>query len=569
MSEEAFLLNAGRAARYRRAMEGQIIRDESGRLVPMRFSDSQKLLWKFVAPQLDLNEKLWFIVLKSRQVYATTFFENLTFIRTIEQPNTNSLIIAQDLDSAGAIFGMAKRFYDHLPLPKFKPSKAKEIVFELPGGTSNFRVISAGNAAKGRGTTQTCVHCSEVAFWQHGSDIMAGLFQAIPNLPNTLWVLESTANGLAGPGAVFYEQWKAAVSGRSSLIPVFLPWFIMPKYRAEGLILEADWDDEEKLLIETWGDMGLDGHSLAWRRDIIATKLGSTDLFHQEYPSTPQEAFISTGLPAFDPLAILKQAKNIRPPKLRGTMVDNKFVRMPKGEVMVWNEPISNHAYYIGVDTAEGIKGGDYACAQVVDMTDLEQVAVIHGTIQPWDLAHLLAKLGKWYNTAMINIEVKSTGYAVQDYLLRTIFYPRLHPWKGKADHVRTHPSRLYGWDTNVYSRPLLIESGRRAINRGLLTIHDEATLDEIKHFSKQDSGKYEASAGHDDRVLALLLALRSGEENHGALRAAYWMPEMSETDPSGIRIIDVSEPSKMAQNRIRMLLKKKATQATKNWMQM
>lgn len=560
---------SGRAARYRRAMEGMIIRDESGRLVPMQFSDSQKVLWKFVAPQLEANEKLWFIVLKSRQVYATTFFENLTFLRTIEQPNTNSLVIAQDLDSAGSIFGMAKRFYDHLPLPKFKPSKVKEIVFELPGGTSHFRVISAGNAAKGRGTTQTCVHCSEVAFWQHGADIMAGLFQAIPNLPNTLWVLESTANGLVGPGAVFYDQWKAAVNGTSSLIPIFIPWFVMPKYRGSIALPESDWDEEETLLVKNWGDVGLDGYSLSWRRDIIATKLGSVDLFHQEYPSTPQEAFISSGQPAFDALAILKQATNIRPPKLRGTMQDNKFVRMPKGEVSVWVEPVSNHAYFIGVDTSEGIKGGDYACAQVVDMTDLEQVAVVHGAIQPWDLAHLLAKLGKWYNTAMLNIEVKSTGYAVQDYLLRTIFYPRLHPWKGKADHIRLQPSRLWGWDTNVYSRPLLIEAGRRAINRGLLKIHDEATLDEIKHFSKQDDGKYEASTGHDDRVLALLLALRSGEENYGPIRPGYWLPEVSDPDISGVRIIDVSEPHKMSANRVRLLLKKKATQATKNWMQM
>ena len=550
-------------------MEGMIIRDEHGRLVPMKFSDSQKIIWKYVAPQLDTNDKLWFIVLKSRQVYATTFFENLTFVRTIEYPNTNSLIIAQDLDSAGNIFGMAKRFYDHLPLPKLKPSKMKEIVFELPGGTSNFRVVSAGNAAKGRGTTQTCVHCSEVAFWQHGSDIMAGLFQAIPNLPNTLWVLESTANGLIGQGAVFYDLWKAAVSGQSSLIPIFIPWFVMPKYRMGPALPEGEWDEEEKLLVETWGDVGLDGHSLAWRRDTIATKLGTTELFHQEYPSTPQEAFISSGLPAFDPLAILKQQRNICGPKLRGTMQGNKFVRMPKGEVSVWKEPHSTHAYFIGVDTAEGIKGGDFACAQVVDMTDLEQVAVVHGSIQPWDLAHLLAQLGKWYNTAMICIEVKSTGYAVQDYLLRTIMYPRLHPWKGKPDQIRLQPSRLWGWDTNVYSRPLLIEAGRRAINKGLLTIHDEATLDEVKHFSRQDDGKYEASAGHDDRVMALLLALRSGEENYGAVRPAYWLPEISEPDVSGVRIIDVNDESKLSNNRIRFLLKKKATQAAKNWMQM
>jgi len=558
-----------RSARYRRAMEGMIIRDEHGHLVPMRFSDSQKLLWKYVAPQLDNMERLWFIVLKSRQIYATTFFENLTFIRTIERPNTNSLVIAQDLHSAGAIFDMAKRFYDHLPLPKIKPSKVKEINFALPGGSSIFRVVSAGNAAKGRGTTQTCVHCSEVAFWPH-AEVMTGLFQAMPDLPDTLWVLESTANGLTGLGTMFYEQWRLAVRDASNLIPIFIPWFVMPKYRSWPPIPEDEWDEEERLLIDKFGKYGLDGTSLTWRRETIATKLqGIVEMFHQEYPSTAAEAFISRGLPAFDPLAVLRQQDNICRPLLRGTFLDDKFHEEPRGEVQVWAMPKAGHAYFIGVDTSEGIKGGDFSCAQVVDMVDLEQVALVHGLIQPWEMAKLISNLGYMYNKAMINVEVKSAGYAVQDYLLRVFMYPRLHPWRGKADQIRSTPTKLWGWDTNVYSRPLLIESGRRGINRGLLKIHDEATIEEIKHFSRQDNGKYEASAGHDDRVLALLLALRSGEENYTDIRPAYWIdPMISEPNGLGIRVIDAAEPDKMGLKRIHQRLLNKAERSVKHWME-
>lgn len=550
-----------------------IIRNENGALVPMSFSDSQRVYHSYVGPELDTGQQLWFIVLKARQVYSTTYFMNLAFVRTIEYPNTNSLIIAQDLDSAGNIFGMAKRFYDHLPLPKMRPSKTKEIHFPLPGGDSYFRVVSAGSMAKGRGTTQSVVVCSEVAFWPH-AEVMTGLFQAMPDLPNTMWVLESTANGMQGNGEMFYEQWKLAVNGESKLQPIFIPWYIMPKYRALPALDAGDWDEEEKLLVEQFSKHGLDGTSLTWRRNTISTKLqGTVELFHQEYPSTPSEAFIASGLPAFDPMAILKQQRNICPPAFRGSMINGKFEKVPRGELRVWKEPQEGHVYFMGVDTSEALKGGDYSCAQIIDMTELEQVAVVHGLVQPWDMAKLIAEAGLWYNKAMINVEVKNTGHAVQDYLIRIHNYPHLHPWKGKPDQVsRSSSPKLWGWDTNVYSRPLLIEAGRRAINRGLLTIHDEGTLEEIQQFSRQDDGMYEASAGHDDRVLALLLALRSGEENYqGTLRSGYWSGELSEPDLHGIRVLDAADPSVMGRQRIHRLLQKqtrdKATKAVTDWM--
>lgn len=547
-----------------------MIRNERGLMVPMTFSDSQRLLWNHVAPRLDSKDRLWFIVLKSRQVYATTFFQALTFARTIEQPNTNSLVIAQDLDSATDIFNKAKTFYDYLPLPKLKPSKIKELLFDLRGGVSRFKVVSAGIASKGRGTTQSCVHCSEVAFWQH-PEVLTGLFQAMPDLGDTLWVLESTANGISGQGQLFYDQWKAAISGRSKLTPIFIPWFVMPKYREAPAVDPSEWDEEERLLVESFGELGLDGLSLRWRRNTIETKLsGLLELFHQEYPSTSEEAFIASGLPAFDPMAILRQQKNLRPPRERFTLASSgKLAKDSSGELWVWKEPVPGHAYAIGVDTSEGHKGGDFTCAQVIDMDDLEQVGIIHGLLQPWDASKLIAAVGKWYNTAIVNIELKNTGWAVQDYMMRVLNYPRFHPWKGRADHFPgANPTRLWGWDTNVYSRPLLIEAGRRAINKALIVIHDKATLEEIKLFSRQDNGKYEAEAGHDDRVLALLLALRSREENHSATRAAVLSsPELSQPDLLGVRVIDAAEPDRMGLRRIHRTLKTRAGKAVKDWM--
>lgn len=556
-----------RADRYRRSMEGMIIRDEHGRLTPMKFSASQNIMWQYVAPQLNNHDLMWFIILKARQIYATTFFQNLTFIRTLEKPGTNSLVIAQDLDSATAIFDKAKTFYDHLPLPKLRPTKVKEIEFPFPGGSSRFRVVSAGTAAKGRGTTQSCVHCSEVAFWPQ-ADVMLGLFQAMPKVADTIWVLESTANGLVGEGQMFYEQWKMAVSGASRLIPIFIPWFVMPKYRNLIALPEDEWDEEEAILVDKFGKWGVDGHSLAWRRETIATKTqGSVDKFHQEYPSTPTEAFIFSGYPAFDPLAILAQEDNIEPPSERGSMYKGRFEKQRNGELHIWKKPEERHVYFIGVDCAEGLIGGDYACAQVVDFTTMEQVALLHGTIQPSDFALQLAEIGLWYNKAMINVEIKSSGWAVQDYLIKKHMYPLLHPWKGRSDHIKMYDTKLYGFDTNAYSKPLLIEAGRHAINKRILKIRDRATLDECAHFSKSDTGTYEAQVGHDDRVMALLLALRSGVENYTDIRPMMYTIEMSEPDRMGVRVIHEDDFGAIRRKKMHDLLVAEARQSTKDWM--
>lgn len=555
-----------RSNRVQRAMEGLRIRDEYGRIIPLKFSDSQRMLWDYIYPHLDDPEgRVWVIVLKGRQVYATTFFEALTFIRTVERPNTQSLVIAQELIAAHDIFNMAKRFYDHLPLPKMRPSKVTEIEFPFPDGTSRFRVVSAGTAAKGRGMTGSCVHCSEVAFWSR-PEVLTGMMQAMPDLPDTIWVLESTANGMSGVGELFYNEWKAAVSGRSKLLPIFIPWFIMPKYRMQPAIPTSEWDEEEEILVREYSDFGLDGEALAWRRYAIQTKTqGMVSLFHQEYPSCPEEAFISTGLPAFDPLAILRQQHNIKPPVAEGTMDEKKFLKKAGGELKIWKHPDQGHQYVIGVDTSEGLKGGDYACAQVLDMRELEQVAVVHGLIQPWDLAELLNQLGYYYNKALIAVEIQVTGHVVQDRLIRQFAYPNLHPWKGKPDRVHRGMPKLWGWETNVYSRPLLISAGRQAINTGLLAIRDRATLDEIKHFTQSDTGKYEAEAGHDDRVIALLIALRSREENFVARTNIIIRPNISEPDSLGVRTIETFEDVSI--KRIHRAMSQNAKSAVKNWM--
>jgi len=111
-----------------------------------------------------------------------------------------------------------------------------------------------------------------------------------------------------------------------------------------------------------------------------------------------------------------------------------------------------------------------------------------------------------------------------------------------------------------------MIEAGRRAINDRLVVIRDEKTLSEIHNFTRMDNGKYEAEAGHDDRVMALLIALRSREENFFEARPA---PQISEPDNLGVRVVDQIEPSLSAARKTSKILREKAKEAVKNWLEM
>ena len=84
---------------------------------------------------------------------------------------------------------------------------------ERPGLRSRLRCATAGGKGIGRSDTLQCVHLSEYAFWPEGSDgkaaTLTGILQAVPSMPGTMVVIESTANGYED----FKDRWDAAVAG--------------------------------------------------------------------------------------------------------------------------------------------------------------------------------------------------------------------------------------------------------------------------------------------------------------------------------------------------------------------
>src|SRR3546814_5979522 len=102
---------------------------------------------------------------------------------------------------------------------------------------------------------------------------------------------------MSGP---FYDAWKAAVSETSGYLAYFAPWVEDDKYRAQVPKGFKRTPDEEEYCAEVFDyyEEHLDDEQLIFRRQKIA--LDGPELFKQEYPTFPKDAFLTSGAPVFN-----------------------------------------------------------------------------------------------------------------------------------------------------------------------------------------------------------------------------------------------------------------------------
>ena len=231
------------------------------------------------------------VFLKSRQVGMSTYTEARFVSNILFRKAKNAFVLADKSDSAKNIFAMTKRYYEHLPEAlklRLTSDSSEQLVFETD---SSFRVGTAGSKSVGRSMTINYFHGSEVAFWANANEIVSGMLQTIPDNLESELILESTANGTSGDGAYFYNMVQSGLDPKSDFMTLFYAWYQQHEYRRpvlEPLILT----DEEKELQRLYN---LDQEQIAWRRaKLLSDFKGREQLFKQEYPSTIQEAFITT-----------------------------------------------------------------------------------------------------------------------------------------------------------------------------------------------------------------------------------------------------------------------------------
>lgn len=498
------------------------IRTKDARIVPLRLNPAQERLYEALETQRAAGRPMRVIILKARQLGFSTLAEALIFQRTATRENVNSLVVAHREDSTANLFKMSKLFFERLPeeeRPLHRNSNARELVFESPerdpekkaknpGLMSRIRCQTAGGSGIGRSDTLQNVHLSEFAFW--GGDKTAtwtGILQAVPAEPETMVIVESTANGFDE----FHRLWEAAVRGESDFEPLFFPWFENPDYRRPVAPGEEFTAAERELAAR----YDLDGEQLMWRRWCIRNNCaGDERIFRQEYPSCPDEAFLTSGRAVFDNELVRLRRERAGKPVSRGyfeydpgpdpTVVRNiRWRESGEGIINIYEKPHARRPYVIGGDTAG--TGSDWFTGQVVDNTTGTQVAVLRHQYDEDQYARQMFCLGRYYNDALLAVEVNYSTYPVK--MLSLMGYPRLYV-RELPDTYTGGVKAAFGFETTSRTRPVIIAGLVAAFREHPDIVADAATLGEMLTFQYNDQRRPEAMPGeHDDLVMALAIA--------------------------------------------------------------
>lgn len=408
-----------------------VITDKSGNTVPFFFNEVQS---DFIHQIQTQGRQKPYFILKGRQQGFTTLVTAIMLSYCIVRRNFSGFIVADRGDNTKSIFNdKAKSMYNSLPTrlqPTEKFNSSRELYFDKLN--SSLRVATASSNI-GRSRTLSFIHYSEVAFYKCPlADLQKSIAEAATK--DALCIYETTANG-------FNEARTLWESG--ACINLFYEWYKSKEYTSndyEALNTSDTWLKSRLLALEK---RGLDKGQLAWYAKKYHSYIDKSAI-RQEYPISPEEAFVTSGECVFDTERIsnylagydIKSKRGYFTYKLTpqpifsagGELVSYKnvitnisFVESKTGYISIVEEPFARkqgcitffRPYVIGADTAGS--GEDYFTAKVLDNTSGKCVATLHIKNIDEDLfAHQLYCLGTYYHTALIGVEINYSAHPVR-----------------------------------------------------------------------------------------------------------------------------------------------------------
>jgi hypothetical protein len=494
----------------------QIPDKKSGRIGAWRFNRAQRFT---EATRLRLERSgrpVRIATLKARKWGCSTHWLCYGIEFVTRHKNVGGVIVADEEGSAKALLETGKRVRTSLPfhLPT-KYENRSQLYFDAPL-YSFLDIETAKNEDPCRGRTYRFVHCTEPQIWKDPEKRFIALVNSVPSEPGTVISLEGTANGYGW----WHDFWFDAFDQKSDWLGLFFPWhydkdfdYCLALQAGDAARLQTSLDDEERSLIRGGATLG----QLKWRRGKIKNDFqGDVLLFHQEYPSTPQEAFLASGRPVFVQSFVCRAMARARKPIWKGDIYEDeskgefgcRFGPSEQGSLTVWAHPREGRAYAIGSDSGHGI-GGDPSAAIVVDVESAEQVAELHGQIEPRPFGRMIACLGNHYNEAWWMPEVEGPGMATLD-AAKEVGYPQI-ALRSTYDSIGRIMGKKMGFSNNVKTRPLLFNAIREHLGLGEegAQFHSAALGNELLSMFMDDSNRETCPKGkHDDRVIAWGIAL-------------------------------------------------------------
>lgn len=458
------------------------IRSKEGHLIRFKRNRAQE--------ELAQNHHTRNIILKARQLGITTDEAIDSFDSTLFEDGFKSLLISYNRESALDIFDNKISFaWGHIPpaiqnLFMVDTERANQMKFEQGKGTKVYSSIAVRTS--GRGDTYNRVHVSEFGkICAESPDVAEEILTGtIPTVPLTGRVdIESTAQGNSG---YFYEMFMKAWSrGEPKSNAEFKAFFFNWTYEDEQIALEEhsipynlpvvlrQYQIEHSLTDQQityyWKKMESFGlpFDRAWKK------------MKQEFPTTPEEAFETSGDKLFDAAEVKKDIEV-------ATIYLTDHPLQEYGDWTYFDHYRPNHRYAIGVDVAEGV-GRDSSTIVVMDFYEKPYKVVAtyaSNKVAPDILAYEIKNIAREFGNPLVAVERNNHGHATL--VVLKSMYRNLYA-EIKDDKIKQNKTERLGWHTNAQSKPKMFYDLKTAINENQFEIYSIPLLREMLSYDKNE----------------------------------------------------------------------------------
>ncbi|MFH2473230.1 terminase [Citrobacter freundii] len=513
------------------------IQDEKGILVTFRMRPAQRRLFR------NMHNKN--TILKARQLGFSTSIDIYLLDQALFTPNLKCGIVAQDKQAAGEIFRTKIAVpFDNLP----GWLRASFTVVERRSGANGGFILfgngsSVGVATSFRSGTVQRLHISEhgkicAKYPAKAKELRTGTLNAVAD--ECIIFIESTAEGVGGDyhsictAAIELEQAGIELTAQDFKFH-FYPWYDDPKYQAPvpaGGLRLSKYHQKYFAAVEQRMDITLTDTQKQW---YIGKERTQGEEMKQEFPSTPEEAFLTSGRRVFDAIATMRAGgrcitplivydmdpvtgKKSKVQTLRGGNKE-ELQRTLMNHLLVWELPDPDDDYAIGADIAEGLEHGDRSSFDVVKKSTGEQVAHWYGHLDAELFAMLLAHAGRLYSgivrqgehetqiPAYIGPERNNHGHAVIQKLREIYPTSRIYT-EEYIDRDNDDETAKLGWLTTKQSKPIVIEGMKTLLREDCDGIRWMGTITEMSSYVYDKKGSMNAQEGcFDDQVMSYCIA--------------------------------------------------------------
>lgn len=507
----------------------------SGQEVKFKLRKAQRKLLKVLVETAFALKPIRIILVKARQWGGSTLVQLFcAWIQLFHRKNWNSVIATHIEEAARNIRSM------YTLMAERHPKDIQEIKFRAFEGSSKNKQIADRGCVIYIGSMERpnslhsgnykLVHCSEVGYWKETtqrkpSDFVNAFEGSVPLEPFTLVALESTAKGT---GNFFHTTWLGACKGENAYTPVFVAWWEIDMYS-----MPFASHEEMKMFVESMNtyelymfSLGATLEGIHWYREKRKSFDNDWDM-QEQFPSTADEAFVTSGRKAHHPLHIKQMEMFAKTPTFIGEMfadapsgaeaINNslEFKEIAKGEFYVWKKPdtsrLYTNRYVVSLDIGGASAKADWSVIRVLDRLPMmnggvpEFVATYRFHMDQDLTAWRAVQVAKWYCDALLVVESNSLKkFQTEGNFTSTVLdiiahvYPHLY-YRDDPSKIKEGIPLRYGFQTGSNKSEIVSIMTRGLRDMGFIE-RDQRMLDECGWYELKQDGSYGAIDGqHDD----------------------------------------------------------------------